>query len=380
MKIVFASDTFKGTLTATEIGEIGEEVVKKVFGRCNVEKIPMADGGEGTVDCLIEAMCGERVTCTVQDPLGREIQAEYGRFGECAIIEMSSASGITLVEESERNIFKQTTYGTGQLILHALENGANHIYIGIGGSATNDGGLGFAEAIGVIFLDKENNRLDATPENFEKIDEINTGMINPLIQTAEITVMCDVTNPLLGLEGATYVFGKQKGATEQTIPILEKGMEHYINLAEAVTNKQVRYDKGAGAAGGLGAALKLFTNAKMCSGIDTVLNILDFNNKIYDADLVITGEGRMDYQSAYGKVASGVAKVCKEQNIPCVAVVGGMGERANEMLELGIRAIVPIVDTPMPLSQALKNARPLYKDALERTLSLIKIGMEYLPK
>ena len=379
MKIVFASDTFKGTITATEICEIGEKIAKEIFGRCEVLKIPMADGGEGTVDCLIESMNGQKIDCTVKDPLQRDIKAEYGKFGDNAIIEMSACSGITLVSDNERNILMQNTYGTGQMILHALENGVKNIYIGIGGSATNDGGIGFASAIGIEFFDVNNLLVEPVPMNFDKIARIDTSKINPLILSANITVMCDVTNPLLGETGATYVFGRQKGASEKDLVLLEKGMEQYINIAEQTLCKSVRCENGAGAAGGLGAGLKLFTNAKMCSGIETVINILDFSNRVYDSDLVITGEGKIDYQSAYGKVVSGVGKVCKENNIPCVAIVGGMGERADEMLNFGIRAIVPTVNTTMSLPEALANSKTLYESALRRTLTLVKVGMEILP-
>lgn len=377
MKIVFASDSFKGTLSSKEICEIGNRVAKEIFPRCKVEKIPMADGGEGTTECLIDAMNGELVECVVLNPLGKEITASYGKFRNSAIMEMSVASGITLVNDDERDVLIQNTYGTGQMIIHALENGVTNIYLGIGGSATNDGGIGFASAIGVEFFDDLGNILEPIPNNFEKISKIDVSKINPLVLEANITVMCDVKNPLLGKEGATNIFGKQKGADEKTRVLLERGMTHYINIAESDTSKNVRFEQGAGAAGGLGAGLKLYTNAKMCSGIDTILDILNFKDRVYDADLVITGEGMMDYQSAYGKVASGVGKICKEQNVPCVAIVGSVGERAEEMQKHGIRSIMTTVNAIMPIKTALENAEELYESALRRTLALIKIGMEY---
>ncbi len=379
MKIVVAPDSFKGSLTAIEICDITQKVCKEMFTRCYVEKIPMADGGEGTVDCLVESMQGHKVKCTVKDPLFRDITATYGTFGNNAIMEMAQASGITLVEDNKRDIFKHSTYGTGQMLLHALENGIETVYIGIGGSATNDGGIGFASAIGVKFLDIFNNELEAIPLNFEKIHSIDTSNINPLVKTATINVLCDVTNPLLGEHGATNIFGKQKGACENDRIILERGMKHYIDIAEKTLNKSVRDNKGAGAAGGLGACLELFANSKMCSGISTILDILSFKDRIYDANLVITGEGKMDYQSAYGKVASGIGKICKEENVPCIAIVGSIGERAEEMEKFGIKSITSTVNSIMTLDYAIDNAHYLFESALRRTLNLIKIGMENCP-
>lgn len=376
MKIIIASDSFKGSLDAIEIGNIGEKVAKNIFGRCEVVKIPMADGGEGTVDSLIEAMNGEMIYCDVNNPLGVKIRAGYGVFESTAIMEMAAASGITLVDDSERDIMIQNTYGTGQLVLDALENGYNNIYLGIGGSATNDGGIGFASAIGVKFFSKNGEEVQAVPKNFEQIYDIDISGINELIYGANIHVMCDVTNPLLGELGATNVFGRQKGADENARKILEKGMEDYINIAEKAMDKDVRNAAGAGAAGGLGAGLMLFANAKMCSGVDTILDILKFKDKVCDADLVITGEGMMDYQSAYGKVASGVGKVCKHYGVPCIAIVGSMGEKAESMSEMGIRSIFPIVNKIMPLEFAIENAHSLYESAVTRALTLVKIGME----
>ncbi len=376
MKIVIASDSFKGSIEAIQIGNIVERVAKKTLAQCQVVKIPMADGGEGTVDCLMESLQGRKVECTVKNPLLRDISAEYGLVNEMAVMEMAVASGITLVSDDERDVMKQSTYGTGQMLIHALEHGCREIYIGIGGSATNDGGIGFAQAIGVKFYDAEDREVETIPENFTKITRIDASQIHEQVLQANITVMSDVTNPLLGPTGATYVFGKQKGATPELQKKLEAGMEHYIGIAEQVTGRLVRNEAGAGAAGGLGAALMLFTNAKMQSGIETVLEVLDFQNRIYDADLVITGEGRMDYQSAYGKVPAGVGKVCLSENIPCVAIVGGMGERAEEMYNHGIRSIIPTVNGIMPLEEAIEHAEELYESAVERLLRCIKVGME----
>ncbi len=376
MKIVVASDSFKGSLDSIKICEIVERVAKDIFINCHIVKMPMADGGEGTVDALREAMNAQRVYCTVKDPLMRDITAEYCKFDDSAVMEMASASGITLIKDDDRDILRHSTYGTGQMLVHALESGCKKIYIGIGGSATNDAGIGFAAALGVRFLDENKRELEAVPANFERIANIDISKINKLLADAEIVVMSDVSNPLLGEHGATNVFGKQKGADENARRILEKGIAHYIDIAEVVTEKTVREELGAGAAGGLGAALKLYTNAKMCSGVETILGILNFKEIISDADIVITGEGMMDYQSAYGKVAAGVGKMCKEANVACFAIVGAMGERAEEMGNFGINSIIPTVNAIMPLETAIQNAEDLYESAVRRSLNLIKIGMK----
>ncbi len=374
MKIVIASDSFKGSLDAIQIGHIAGRVAQEVFPGCEVVKIPMADGGEGTVDCLIEALAGQRVHCTVKDPLLRDRETWYGRCGDTAIMEMAAASGITLVSRSERDILRHSTFGTGEMLLHALEQGCKQVFLGIGGSATNDGGMGFAAALGVRFLDSNGVELQPLPENFQQVHSVDTSGLTPLLRQAEITVMSDVTNPLLGKTGATYIFGPQKGANSVTLPILEQGMTHYIERCEQACGQKVREMPGAGAAGGLGAALALFCKAKMQSGVETILEILDVANKVQDADLVITGEGMMDYQSAYGKVASGVGGVCMRQGVPCFAIVGAMGERAEEMSAHGIASIIPTVNGIMPLERGLANAEALYESAARRALNLVKIG------
>ncbi len=371
MKIVIAPDSYKGSLSASEVCTAIETGARRIFEECEVTKIPVADGGEGTVDCLLEAMNATTVFCDVKDPLGRTVQAKYGVFGDCAIMEMAQASGLPYIKEGEFDIFSQSTFGTGEMINHAISSGCKKIYIGIGGSATNDGGIGFAAALGNKFFDEDGKELEAIPANFMKISSVE---IEENTET-EIFVLCDVTNPLLGINGATNVFGRQKGATEHTIPVLEKGLAHYIDVVEKVTRKNVKNAKGAGAAGGLGAGLLAFTNAKMCSGVETVLELVNFEEKLKGADIVVTGEGRMDGQSAFGKVASGVAKICKQKNIPCVAVVGGMGDGAQKMYEVGISSIIPTVNGIMSIEDAVKNAEALCVGASERMFRLINLGM-----
>lgn len=373
MKIVVAPDSFKGSLEAFEICDIVEKVANDIFENLEIVKMPIADGGEGTVKSLISALGATEQKCKTLDPLGREITSAYGIFGDSAIMEMAQASGITLVKQHERDILKHSTYGTGQMLLDAINKGCKKIYMGIGGSATNDGGIGFASALGAVFLDENKNTLEAIPRNFSKIKEVDISKID--LKDTEIIVMCDVSNPLLGEKGATTVFGKQKGVNDKTFDILENGMKHYIDIVEKAVQKEVKDKSGAGAAGGLGAALLAFTNASLKSGVDTVLTVLNFEEAVKTADLVITGEGMMDYQSAFGKVPFGVGQICKKQNVPCVAVVGSMGKDACKMFDYGINSIMPTVNGVMSLENALENAEELCENAVYRLLSLVKIGM-----
>ncbi len=379
MKIIIASDSFKGSLDAIQIGKIGAKVAQQVFSGCQVEQIPMADGGEGTVDCLLEAMHGQKVFCPVHDPLLRLKEAYYGRSGQTAIMEMAAASGLGLVEDTHRDLMHQNTYGTGELLLHALQNGCTKIYMGIGGSATNDGGIGFAAALGARFLDARGQELKALPVHFEDIAKVDLSTLNPLLKKAHIVVMSDVNNLLLGKQGASYIFGPQKGATPDLCKKLEQGMAHYLKVVEDALGCTVEDAPGFGAAGGLGAALCLFAKAELRSGVDTILELLQVREKIKQANLVVTGEGMMDHQSTLGKVPAGIGKLCKEENIPCFAVVGSMGEHAEEMLNFGIKSIVPTVNNIMSLPDALASAEELYESALKRALFLIKMGME-MPK
>ncbi len=374
MKIVVASDTFKGSLSSKKINEINHRVLKKFYENLEYEAIPMADGGEGTVESIVEALNGELIKVEVNNPLKEMIIAEYGLCNNIAIIEMASASGINTVSDHNRNILMQNTYGTGELIIDALNRNVTDIFIGIGGSATNDCGIGFCEALGVRFYDDENNLIEAIPNNFNQIKHIDISNVDKRLANVNITIMSDVKNPLLGPSGSTYIYGPQKGADPKQLEFLENGMKNYISIAEQTLNKSVKEIEGSGAAGGLGAALLLFTNSKMRSGIDTIMEIVDLKNKIKSADLVITGEGRIDEQSAFGKVCYGVGNACKEESIPCIAIVGSVGTNAEAMYEHGITSIVSIVDKIMTLDEAISNAEELYEKALINTIRIIKVN------
>ncbi len=376
MRIMVAPDSFKGSLSAETICNIVEQAAKKVFADCEVEKIPVADGGEGTVESILATLGGELVEVKVQNPMGQEILATYGIFGDDqAIIEMAAASGLPLIDPEQRDILCSNTYGTGQLILDALERGCTTIYMGLGGSATNDGGIGCAHALGVKFLDESNQALEPIPANFMKMKGVDLSGLHSKIADTNFIILSDVKNPLLGELGATAVFGKQKGASEEEQLQLENGLAHYSTLLECVFHKDYATLEGAGAAGGLGAGLIAFANATMKSGVETILEILAFQDKLQNVQLVVTGEGRMDYQSAYGKVAYGVGNLCKKNLIPCVAIVGGMGERAQEMYEHGITTIITTVNGVMKIEEAVERAEELCFDAAERLFNGIKLGM-----
>lgn len=373
MKFVFASDSFKGSLSSEKINDILTAVALRHFPDCETSAILTADGGEGTVDAVLAGTGGERICVSVHDPLGRPRNAYYGRISDTrAIVEMAAASGLPLLSEDERNPLLTSTYGTGELIAHALDHGVTDLTVAIGGSATNDGGMGALCALGVQFLDADGNSLSGIGADLEKVASIDLSGIHPKIRNARVTVMCDVNNPLVGERGATFVFGPQKGATPDVAARLEAGMKNYAEVIQRTLGVSVADTAGAGAAGGLGAALLVFLGATMKSGIDTLLDLIGFDSLLQDADFVITGEGRMDGQSACGKVACGVGLRAKAAGVPAFAIVGGMGGGAEAIYDCGICSILPTVNAPMPLSDAIARAEELYEGAADRLFRLIK--------
>jgi len=375
MKFLFASDSFKGTLSSSKTAELLTKAAKQVFPECECEGISVADGGEGTVEAVLSATNGAMVPVKVHDPLMRSLEAFYGRINEeKAIIEMSVASGISLVAAEERNPLKTTSYGTGELIAAAVKAGHKDITIAIGGSATNDGGMGCMNALGVRFLDKDGNALDGIGENLNKVAHIDMNGLLPELKTARVTVICDVTNPLCGEQGATYTYGAQKGGTPGILKELEEGMCNYRDVILREFGINADEISGAGAAGGLGGALAVFLHAEMKSGIETVLDLIEFDSRLKDVDLVITGEGSLDWQSCYGKVVQGVGMRCKRQNIPAVALVGSMGDGAEQIYEFGISSIMTTVNAVKTLPEILDAAEELYYCAALRLFSMIKLG------
>ena len=373
-KIIIIPDSFKGSASSMEVCSCIERGVLKVFKNAIIKKIPVADGGEGTVDSIIYAAGGNIKKVYVKNPLGETIEAKYGIISkDKAVIEMAEASGITLVDDNERNPLKYSTYGTGELIKDALNSNIKEILIGIGGSATNDCGIGMASALGYRFLDKDNNELNAIAENMIKVAYIDDNNVDKRIFDIKINVACDVKNPLYGENGATAIYGKQKGVTEESFHILDDGLKNIARIVKEKFNKEIDYIEGSGAAGGLGGGLVAFCNAQLKSGIDAMLDIIDFEEQIKDASLIITGEGAIDGQTKKGKVPVGVAR--RASNTPVIAIVGDIRDGAEAVYDMGIVSIMPALKRAMPLEEAIKNSKVLIEDAAERACRFISINL-----
>lgn len=376
MKFVFASDSFKGTLSSERIIQLLTESANKIFPGCECLGVPMADGGEGTVDAVITVTKGKKRVIRVHGPLMEPVESFYGVFDKgCAVIEMAAASGLPMVPTELRNPLNTTTYGTGELIKDALDKGFRRISIAIGGSATNDGGMGAMAALGVKFFDKDGNLLKGVGSDLAKVAKVDISGLHPAVKETTFTVMCDVNNPLTGPDGATYTFGKQKGGTPEILDELEAGMKSYAAVMGEALGMDIDHIAGAGAAGGLGAALCGFLKANLKSGIETVLDLIHFDEMLEGVDVVVTGEGRIDWQSAFGKVPSGIGMRCKNKGIPAVAIVGGMGKGAEKIYEFGVESILPTINGAMDIEEALERAEELYRAAAERMFRFLKVGM-----
>ncbi|MEI0538411.1 glycerate kinase [Brachyspira pulli] len=374
MKIVIIPDSFKGSASSMEVCNCIEKGILKVFKNANIKKIPVADGGEGTVDSILYAAGGNIKKVNVKNPSGKIIEAKYGIINkEKAVIEMAEASGITLVDDDIRNPLKYSTYGTGELIKDAMNNNIKEILIGIGGSATNDCGIGMANALGYKFLDENNNEIEPIAENMIKVASIDDSNVDKRIFDIKINVACDVINPLYGENGATAIYGKQKGVTEESFDILDNGLKNIARIVKEKFNKEIDHIEGSGAAGGLGGGLVAFCNAELKSGIDAVLDIIDFEDKIKDASLIITGEGAIDGQTKKGKVPVGVAR--RANGIPVIAIVGDIRDGAEAVYDMGIVSIMPALKRAMPLDEAIKNSKTLIEDAAERACRFISINL-----
>ena len=377
MKLLFASDSFKGSLTSDQTAALLKKAAEEVFGPCECDSVPVADGGEGTVEAVIAAEKGEMITAKVHGPLMEETDAVYGVFdGDKAVIEMAAASGLPMVPEEKRNPLNTTTYGTGELILDALEKGYRDISIAIGGSATNDGGMGCAAALGVKFYDKDGQALAGFGRDLLEVASIDTTAVDPRLKETKITVMCDVTNPLCGPDGATYTFGAQKGATPEIQSQLEEGMCRYRDLIIKAYGVNCDEVPGAGAAGGLGAALRVFFGGEMKSGIETVLDLIHFDERLEGVDLVVTGEGRTDWQSCFGKVMQGVGERSKARGVPVLGLSGSLGKNAMDICRCGVASLMTTVNAPMPLAEALERAEELYYEGAVRMFRFVKTGMD----
>lgn len=377
MKIVIATDSFKGSLNSIEVAECIEKGIKNVFKNTEVVKVPMADGGEGTVQSLVYATNGKIINEIVTGPLGEKIEAFYGVLGDnkTAVIEMSAASGLPLVPPDKRNPMVTTTYGTGELIRKALDRGCRDFIIGIGGSATNDGGAGMAQALGVKLLDVNNMEIGFGGGELINIDKIDISNIDKRIFDSKFTVACDVDNPLCGPNGASYIYGPQKGANDEMVRLLDVGLRHFSNIIKRDLNKNIENLKGAGAAGGLGGGLVAFLEAKLKPGIDIVIEKCNLSELVNDADFVITGEGKIDSQTINGKTPIGVAKVAKKKNIPVIVIAGCIDDDAFIAHHYGIDAMFSIVNYPISIEDALNKEKSSFfiEKKVEEIFRLIDI-------
>ena len=378
MKIVIAPDSFKGSLTALQVAEAMEVGLRRVFPDATIEKVPMADGGEGTVQSLVDATGGEILTAQVMDPLGNTIDAQYGVLGDgiTAVIEMAEASGLTLVPPDKRDPRVTTTYGTGELIRSALAHGCRKLIIGIGGSATNDGGAGMAQALGAKLLTASGEQIKPGGGHLATLNSIDLSELDPRITETETVVACDVNNPLTGEQGASYVYGPQKGATREIIEMLDANLAHFDKILQRDLSKSVGNVPGAGAAGGLGAGLMAFVDASLKSGIEIVTEAAQLSKRLADADLVITGEGQINFQTVFGKTPVGVARVAKTHNIPVIAIAGSIADDSDGVYDAGIDAMIDIVPEPMPLETAIENATALTEIAAERAGRMVAAGIK----
>lgn len=372
MKIVIAPDSFKEALSARDACEAIARGIRRVRPDAVIDAVPMADGGEGTVDALIAATGGEARETAVCGPLGDPVTARWGRLGPdgtTAVLEMAAASGLALVAPERRNPEQTTTYGTGELVRAALDAGATRILVGIGGSATTDGGAGAAQAIGVRFLRHDGREFDPGLAGglLGELDRIDLGARDPRIATSDIQVACDVDNPLCGPRGAAAVYGPQKGATPEQVRRLDANLAHLAKCIRRDLGRDVRDVAGAGAAGGLGAGLVAFFGASLRSGIRLVMDAVGFEARIRDADLVITGEGRLDGQSMMGKVIDGVGRACKRAGVPVIALVGAIGEGADATLAV-LDAYHGITPRGTPLPDALAASAANLEATIETVL------------
>lgn len=364
MKILIAPDSFKDCLSAIKVGEYLKKGISKASPAYEIRIVPMADGGEGTVDSLIDATNGKKISCMVKDPLLRKTEACYGISGDkvTAIIEMASASGIELLNSEQRNPWITTTFGTGELIKDALDKGCRRFICGIGGSATNDGGVGMAMALGVKFLDSDGNEIGFGGGELSNIEKIDLSAIDSRIAESEFIIACDVNNPLTGKQGASYIYGPQKGADEAMVEKLDNNLKHLAGKIKEYLKIDLENVPGSGAAGGLGGGFLAFLNGKLQKGVEIVTEETKLEEHCRWADFVITGEGKIDGQTKFGKTPQGVANMAAQYNVPVIGVAGTLGKGYQELFHSGFDVVLSIVDKPMNLIDALKGAPELLEN------------------
>lgn len=372
-KIVLIPDSFKGTLSSTQICEIISGEIKRQFSDCEIISIPVADGGEGSVDCFLSALGGEKITAMVSGPHLEKMESYFGYLPESstAAIEMASCAGLPLVE-NQKDPLGTTTYGVGELLLEAASHGVTKIILGLGGSCTTDGGCGAAAACGIKFYDEAGNSFIPTGETLSQIEHIDTSSLDPAIKTVDIVAMCDIENPMYGPEGAAYIFAPQKGATENEVKLLDEGLIHLANVIKQDLRADVATIPGTGAAGAMGAGMVAFFGAQLQMGIETVLDTVHFSEIAKDADLVITGEGKLDSQSLRGKVVIGVAKRAQDAGIPVIALVGGVESDISDAYRKGVTAIFPINRLPEDFSISKEKSAENLAATAQDVLRLVK--------
>src|SRR5437763_7226515 len=376
MRIIIAPQSLKGSLTAAEAGQAIALGVQAVYPDAEIDIVPIADGGEGTVQALVDATGGEIVQQRVTGPLGEPVTAFFGLLGDgrTAALEMAAAAGLPLVPPSRRDPRITTTYGVGELILAAMDRGCRHFIIGIGGSATNDGGAGMAQALGASLLNAEGRELERGGAALATLSRISTAGLDARLQECTLEVACDVTNPLCGSTGASAIYGPQKGATPEMVVELDAALAHYAQIIERDLGKSVSDIPGSGAAGGLGAGLLTFLHATLRPGAQIVLEAVQLEKHLHAADLVITAEGQLDSQTAYGKSVGAVAALAKRHGLPVVALAGSLGDGYQVVYSLGVDAVAVLPSGPMTLSYAMEHAAQLTSDSTERALRLLRVG------
>jgi glycerate 2-kinase len=373
MHIVIAPDSFKECLSATQVAFAISEGIKRIVPEAEITCIPLADGGEGTVEALVTATSGRIVPAPSVDALNRPIQSYYGILGDgkTAVIEMAAASGIELIAPAERNPLVASTFGTGLLLKAVIESGFTEIILGIGGSATNDGGAGMAQALGFKLLDKNDNPIDQGGGSLGELHKIDSSNVHPMLRKVKITVACDVQNPLLGTSGATHFYGPQKGATPQMVETLEKNMAHFALILSQEFGIDYSFVPGAGAAGGLGAGLMAFCNAEILSGFTIIGKLTHLEEHIEKASLVFTAEGRIDKQTAFGKTISGVARLGKKHEVPVIALAGIVEGDLKNLYKQGLTSAFAIANRPMSLEESKANAEQLIAATSEQVMRLV---------
>jgi glycerate kinase len=361
MNILVAPDSFKDSLSASEASRIISEAISALIPSASIRQIPISDGGEGLLEALLTPLQGTLVSVSVKDPLHRTIEASYGLVdqGKTAIIEMATASGLELLSIEERNPLITSTYGTGELIKDALDKGCTKIIIGLGGSATNDGGMGMIKALGGLFLDQNQQEIEEGGGALNTLYSIDLSGLDKRLQHVEIICACDVSNPLTGTSGASYVYAKQKGASEDMLVVLDSNLSNYAAVIKASLNKDLEHIPGTGAAGGTAIGLLAFLDATLVPGIDLITELLQLEKHIKEAQLVVTGEGKIDVQTLHGKTIMGIASLAKKHGVPVLVFTGSIGQGISEIYDQGVTAIFSIVNKPMSLETAIKNATKL---------------------